>query len=885
MAVVEKNPTDLILVMADMARANPPLSGAFLSEITRHLQGQSAHFAFANSWLAQRLSEQGLTIELLVQTDGQEQAADQVSMGNSINSLRFLSSNDWRDFVERHSLVERILREDRVYGSMDFATRDRYRHVVEEVARRSPCTEQDVARKAIQLAETHGIGHTPLAVSPKGSRSAPLTMHDGTRRAPATMHDGLQHAPVTVHDGARSLPAVLADESEDGRTSHVGYFLIDRGRGALERSAASRLPAWTSVSRMVGRFPLFAYLFGVLAITVIATSAFMTWLMSWEVGTFALCMLVIPFAMCAAHLGVGVVNWLAVLLVQPRPLPRLDFSAGIPPEHRTVVVVPTMLSSAAAVANLLDGLEERYLANRDNHLHFALLTDLLDAPQEVMPEDAELVRLAKDGIEHLNQKYENQRSNIFYFFHRPRRWNAQEGAWMGFERKRGKLAEFNALLRDSSRHTPFAVEEDGTRSVPAALAEVRYVITLDTDTQLPRDAARQMIGAMAHPLNRPVFDAERCRVVAGYGILQPRVGVSLPSAQRSWFVRFFAGEAGVDPYTRVVSDLYQDLFGEGSFVGKGIYDVDAFEQCCRSFPENTILSHDLLESTYARSALLSDVELYEEFPSRYLADVSRRQRWIRGDWQIAWWLLPRVPALIKDEGGKTNDEPDPLNREATFILRPSSFVRNPIGALSCWKIFDNLRRSLVPVAMLLLLVLSWLLLGPLLAASASIFVLAVVGGVPLLAALKDVLRKPAGLPLLTHLHGTTDGIGKQLAQFLCAFVFLPYEAFISADAISRTITRMLWTKTKMLEWRTSSDVGQGASISVAGYFGTMWFGPAMALTAALLLILGEPIVLLVAGPLLGLWLVSPLVAWWLSRTLPAPAVSASRLRKRFSCKS
>ena len=313
------------------------------------------------------------------------------------------------------------------------------------------------------------------------------------------------------------------------------------------------------------------------------------------------------------------------------------------------------------------------------------------------------------------------------------------------------------------------------------LSEVRYVITLDTDTQLPRDSARQMVGAMAHPLNRPVFDSERRRVVAGYGIMQPRVGVSLPSAHRSWFVRLFAGDAGVDPYTRVVSDLYQDLFGEGSFVGKGIYDVDAFEQCCGNFPENAILSHDLLESTHARSALLSDVELYEEFPSRYPTDVSRRHRWMRGDWQIAWWLLPWVPALA------------------------SRWVTNPIAALSWWKIFDNLRRSLVPVAMLLVLLLSWLLLGPVLAASATLFVLAVIGAVPLLAVLSDLVRKPADLPLLTHLSVTANALGKQLAQFLCTLVFLPYEAYISVDAIVRTLTRMLWTKTKMLEWKTSSD--------------------------------------------------------------------------------
>ena len=411
--VVEQNPTDLILVMADMARANPPLSGAFLAEMTRHLQGQSPHFAFANSWLAQRLSEQGLTIEQLVRTDGQAQAADQVSMGNSINSLRFLSSNDWRDFVEKHSLVEQILREDNVYPRMDFTTRDRYRHVVEEIARRSPFSEQNVARKAI--------------------------------------------------NACRLAPGIGLPSAQPQVVGHVGYFLIDEGRPTLERDCAMRLSFGTMASRITGRYPLFVYLFAVLLITALATAAFLAGSIGSDAKTIPLCLLAIPFVMCAAHLAVGIINWLAIFLVHPRPLPRLDFSEGIPPEHRTMVVVPTMLSNAEAVTDLLDGLEVRYLANRDENLHFALLTDLLDAPQEVMPQDAELVRLAREGIEQLNQKYESHRSNIFYLFHRPRLWNAQEKIWMGYERKRGKLAAFNALLRPiGNREQGIGNREQGT---------------------------------------------------------------------------------------------------------------------------------------------------------------------------------------------------------------------------------------------------------------------------------------------------------------------------------------------------------------------------------------------------------------------------------------
>ncbi len=796
--VVEQNPTDLILVMADMARANPTLSGAFLAEMTRHLQGQSPHFAFANSWLAQRLSEQGLTIESLVQADGQAQAANQVSLGNSIVSLRFLGSNDWRVFVEKHSLVEHVLREDQVYAKMDFGTRDRYRHAVEAVAKQGRFSEVEVARKAIHLAQT------------------------------------------AEKDGSTSAT---------NRQSHVGYYLIDHGRGQLEKNAQAQLPLRTRASRVVGRFPLFAYLSGVTFFTAIAIAAFLVLMSRWNVSLFVQWTLAIPFVLAAAHLGIGIVNWLALLLVHPRPLPRFDFSDGIPAEHCTLVVVPTMLSDVAAIEQLLDGLEVRYLANRDEHIHFALLTDFLDAPQETMPNDAQLVRVAKEGIKQLNEKYKSHRPSIFYFFHRPRRWNAGEKVWMGYERKRGKLLELNALLHRPLLNGGMAATEPDTGRFSeivgdlSLLTDVRFVITLDTDTQLPHDSAQRMIGTMAHPLNRPVFDTEGRRVVAGHGILQPRVAVSLPSSQRSWFVRLFAGDAGVDPYTRVVSDLYQDLFGEGSFVGKGIYDVTAFEQCCGNFPENAILSHDLLESIHARSALLSDVELYEEFPSRYPTDVSRRHRWIRGDWQIAGWLLPRVRTLA---GGR---------------------IPNTITALSWWKIVDNLRRSLTPIALLLVLLLSWWLLPPPLVTILTLFVLAVIGATPLLASLTALVRKPVDLPLLTHLNVAVSGWGKQAVQFVSTFVFLPYEAFISADAIVRTIWRMTLTKSKMLEWQTYSAANQSGDKSLQSFIRTMWIGPTLSITAAFVMGMYEPTMMFVAGPFLVLWLASPLIAWRLSRTI------------------
>jgi cellobiose phosphorylase len=795
---VEKTPTNLILVMADMARAAPPLSGAFLGELTRHLQGQSPYFGFANSWLEQRLSEQGLTIEQLVSADGHVQAADQVSIGNSINSLRFLGSTDWPDFVERHSLLEKALLADPsgAYASMSFATRDRYRHAVESIAKRSQFSEREVANFAIKLTK------------------------------------------------------VEATLSVSSRSAHVGYFLIDRGLPALERMSQARKSFKHTAASVWRSAPLLIYIFLISIVALAVMATFMDRLHSARIMEW----LLIPTAMCAVQIGISVVNWLATALATPHPLPRLDFRKGIPKEHRTLVVVPTMLSSEAGVDDLLAGLELRYLANRDEQLRFALLTDFEDAAKEVMPADESLVQLAIHGIEQLNERYAPTNGGsptaIFYLLHRPRRWNAREGVWMGYERKRGKLSELNAILRHvAASGAPAEAAKARFSHIigdKSALAGVRYVITLDTDTQLPRDSARAMAGAIAHPLNRPVFDSNRHRVVQGYGILQPRVGISLPSAGRSLFVKLFAGEVGVDPYTRVVSDVYQDLFGEGSFIGKGIYDVDAFEQSCGSFPENIILSHDLLESAFARSGLLSDVELYEEYPSRYPADMSRRHRWIRGDWQISGWLLP----FIRTIGSRR--------------------IRNPISALSWWKIFDNLRRSLMPLAMLSLLLIGVFLI-PMFATAAFSLVLGTIVAGPFLAVAGGLLSPAGDVGWLAHLQTITATAGMQLAQCVFTLIFLPYDAWVNGEAITRTLVRVHLTGRRLLEWRTSADARHSVQTRVVDFVLTMWCAPAIAIAVAVTSLSHHQYGSTFVWPILYLWFISPIVGWWLSRPI-TPAV-------------
>ena len=412
---------------------------------------------------------------------------------------------------------------------------------------------------------------------------------------------------------------------------------------------------------------------------------------------------------------------------------------------------------------------------------------------------------------------------------------------MGYERKRGKLTEFNALLRGGAPGCFSEIVGD-----PAILPAIKYVITLDTDTQLPRDAARQLAGTMAHPLNRPQFDAVRGVVTQGYGILQPRIGVSLPGARRSWFVRLFASDAGIDPYTREVSDVYQDVFREGSFIGKGIYDVDAFERAMKGrFPENTVLSHDLLEACHARSALVSDVELYEAFPSRYNVDIDRRHRWIRGDWQITQWLLPRVPGS------------------------DARRIPNPLSVLSQWKIFDNLRRSLVPVALLLLILGAWLLL-PEASGLGALLVVSLIILPALLATLVTLFRKSSDLPWRLHLREIAGVCGRQAGQIFLTLAFLPYDAFISLDAIGRTLWRLLVTHKRRLEWQTSGDSAErGIRAGLAGFYATMWIAPVLALAAAGLLLGLHPAQLPQALPLLAIWLAAPWLAWWISQPIAA----------------
>ncbi len=549
----------------------------------------------------------GLNVNDIVRRENQRQAINQVSVGNCMTSLRLLSALDWNVFFERTNLVEPILRQDPAgaYARQDFATRDRYRQVIERLARGSDLEEVEIARRLVQRAQTGG----------------------GWR-----VEGGGTHSPSTLHPPPSTLQP----------RHHVGYYLIGPGKvefqaelryrpGVGERllNAVLHHPGTVYFGSIASLLVLFlALLLGVGMMTAETVHAWV-WLL---VGLAAL----LPMS----ELAVGLTNYLLTLVLPPRTLPKLEFKEGIPEECATFIVMPSMLVRPESAASLMEKLEIHYLANPDPQLRFALLTDFADAPTEHRPEDEGHVRDALERIADLNRRYAPDGPPRFFLFHRRRQWNPSEGCWMGWERKRGKLDEFNRLLR-GVRDTSYTVQSSELDSLPY----IRYVLTLDLDTQLPHESARRLVGTLAHPLNQARFDPARGRVVEGYAILQPRISFHMPAANRSRFTRLWAGSAGVDPYSAAVSDIYQDLFGAGSFTGKGIYDVDAFEAATGdTFPDNHILSHDLIEGNYARCGLVTDIELFDDFPVRYHVYARREHRWVRGDWQLLPWLGRKVPA-------------------------------------------------------------------------------------------------------------------------------------------------------------------------------------------------------------------------------------------------
>jgi hypothetical protein len=757
---------------------------------------ENGYLEVAEIWLLKQMLQLVLVEKFAEQTaqvsppNGSAAANTPAAQGQSeeitsvIETIRKLSDNDFKSLFLTLSRTESILRDDpaKAYPAMDFESRGNYHTAIQEFVRGSKADEFTIARLAVDLA-----GQARLQF-----RSIPVTRE---------------------------------------RRGHVGYYLVDRGRQTLQKRIEYRAKGFKQITEAFHDAPELLYFIS-LEVLIVAIMAFVVSGIRVGVPLIAATLLLL---FPASEAALEIINQLVTFLIPAQALPKLDFSKGIPDDCVTMVAIPTLLISEEQIRDLVRTLEIRYVGNRDPHLFFALLTDPPDSRQRFDDKDRH-VSLCSGLIEELNQKYADTGVRPFYHFHRHRVFNEVENTWMGWERKRGKLLDFNELLRGEADKFPVKI---GDLSV---LTHVRYVITLDSDTQLPRDTAHRLVGAASHPLNRAEINPATNTVQQGYGVLQPRVGISVHSANRSRLAYIYSGQTGLDVYTRAVSDVYQDLFGEGIFTGKGIYDVDVFRKVLgRRFPSNAILSHDLIEGSYARTALLSDVEIIDDYPSHFRAHSRRKHRWIRGDWQILRWLFPRVPDL---EG---------------------KLIKNPLKFVSRWKILDNLRRSITEFATFVLLMASWFFLpGP-----ASYWTAATV-------ALMLAPRYTQFVFSLLRLENTGDTFAhvKQIVgdfiagqvNVLIFFTFLAHQTLVTMDAIFRTVVRLTVTHRNLLEWETAaqSEMESKRKTPVDVYLD---WTPIVTLVIAALLFKFRPHALLAASPILVLWMFSKPIARWLDRPM------------------
>ena len=834
LAASRSEPDTMLQLLADLRTEQGRIDDHFVDRLMSGLYDEEFALVTVRSWVEATLKT---SFGDILARESRREAADQISVANIIGSLRFLGQADWRELFEKLSHVHGILNQDpaQVYARMDFQTRDRYRHQVERIARGSQLhpehklnlapAELDIARRAVQAAQA---ASEPAA----GDSSTSSTWSDP--------------APV----------------------GHIGFHLIDEGALALERAAQYRPQARDAIRRFILDRPNTFY-FGSLGLGT-AGALLAARALARRAGGALPAGLQVLALLPASELAVQLVNFGVTKILAPRALPKMFFENGVPAEWRTLVGVPMMLGDEASLREEVAKLEVRYLANTDASLRFALLSDYVDAPQRVMPEDARRLEVASQAIAELNGRYpalqwsgpdgEFRSGDRFLLLGRERRWSQTEELWMGHERKRGKLEELNALLCGEASGSPDALHVLAGNG--DSLEGVRFAITLDADTQLPRDTARRMIETLAHPLNRPVIQSSSTHpsnpsnpsnpsrdehgpnaplVARGYTIIQPRVSTALPSATATRFSRLFTDATGSDPYTHAISDVYQDGWGEGSYHGKGIYDVQAFHQVLAGrFPAATLLSHDLLEGAHVRVGLASDIELFDEFPPNYLAYARRNHRWLRGDWQILDWALPTVPG-------------------------PGGRVRNPLSLFNRWKVADNLRRSKLPEAACALLPLAWLA-SPGAGAAAQVLVAAPLL-VPALTGLVSWLQNRVGGPRV---------LGRELQINLTRaalnVALLPHSASLSLDAIGRTLYRKLVSKRDLLEWQTAQSNYRDAASRERAFLVRLSACSAWAGANALALAVLQPASLPIAAPVLLLWAATPLLVQWLSGGREKPPV-------------
>lgn len=724
------------------------------------------------SWIDKKLEIQETTAEKVINIEHQRQANYQISMGNSITSIREIEALNWWEVFEKLSYVEKLLRQDPLgaYHKMDFESRDYYRHKIEKVARSSNVSEAYVAKKAIECAEN-----------------------------------------------------AVADEEY---AKHIGYYIIDDGLESLKKIIKYKDKGLSTIKRIIKKKRISFYI-GTIILATILLCLVVVYIGEYELklrqATWRYIIAFIAIFIPCSEIVISIFNWSINHLISPRFVPKLEFKDGIPNSSSTVVVIPTLLNSVRRVHELIREMEVYYLANQEKNLYFALLGDFKDSIREKEENDNKINEAALLAIKELNKRYGSDNRDIFYFFNRFRQYNEKEGTWLGFERKRGKLMEFNALLRGDTSTSYNVISGDLSE-----LQKVKYVITLDADTLLSRDIAKRLIGAMSHVLNKPYIDYNKKCVLRGNGLMQPRVSVGTLAANKTMFSKIFSGETGIDMYTTAVSDVYQDLFGEGIFTGKGIYDVDVFNYMLKDeVPENTVLSHDLLEGSYVRAALVTDIELIDGYPSYYNSSSMRLHRWVRGDWQIISWITKK----------------------------------SPLDLLSRWKIIDNLRRSLLAPSIIILIILSFSILTQ----SENWNIIAFLTILcPILFDVSETVVSPIkGISL----SGRVNNVKVVIEQVFLIFCFLPYQAYLMLDAIIRTLYRLIISKKKLLEWQTAADVEASLGKKPKNFISAMWTGSLIAFIIEILAFNTSLESGLLTLPSTFIWFLSPLIAYYISKEL------------------
>jgi len=785
----QDDPDSLTALIADLDRESAAASDAFYLRLAQRLSAVESGGESINAWLERRLASKGVALHEAQVELQQEQASNQVSIANAITSIRFLDAYEWREFFELVSFVEHALQRDpaQTYPVMDFLSRDRYRHSLEQMAKRCKYTQIGLAEKVVALAQE----------------------------------------------------SLDIDPTDDVR-GHVGWWLIGGGRLALERvvgyTPTPRERFYRGPLRLRGLFYWGSH--GILTtLLLVGLGYYALWQGAdlWRAGLLIL-LGMIPLS----EVSLAVVNRFSAFVFPPREMSKLDYREPVADAHRTFVVVPALLSSVRGTRHVIESLEVAYLANRDANIAFGMLGDLKGADAPTLDEDGEIIEAAVRGISELNERYETEHGvRPFHLLIRGRTYNQSARTWMGWERKRGALTELVREMRGDT-DTSFATKLGET----AFRHSSAFVLTLDADTVLPRDAARKLISTIAHPLNRARYRFGDTRVRAGYALVQPRVGMSLGGARRSRFAALYSGITGIDPYSGAASDTYQDVFGEGSFTGKGIFEVDVFRSVLDgTFPENALLSHDLIEGAFLRSALASDIEVLDDYPSNYLAATARLHRWIRGDWQT----LPYLGGLIELEDG--------------------SLVSNPLNALNRWKIFDNLRRSLVPPATLLLFTVGWLLLSH--EAFSWPLVLLLVILFPAYFSLADsMVFRPRAVSFGSYAPDVVRDFFGDSERGVLSVAVLPYHAWMNTDATVRGLWRRLVSGKHLLEWETAAEAERRAGSTLGSFGLAMGLPAAIAVASVLAVTVGQPARLITGLPLAALWIAGPVWAWWLS--VPTP---------------